>query len=121
METTIFACTRAFARNNIVIPDQKDWQELKKLVIEYGLYNRNLQAVPPTGSISYINHATSSIHPIASKIEIRKEGKLDAFIIPLLIWIIRIWIFIRMLMRLVLKKLLILMLLLHSMLTKVFR
>ncbi|WP_375701181.1 class 1b ribonucleoside-diphosphate reductase subunit alpha [Bartonella sp. AA81SXKL] len=71
-----------FARNNIVIPDQKDWQELKKLVIEYGLYNRNLQAVPPTGSISYINHATSSIHPIASKIEIRKEGKIGRVYYP---------------------------------------
>ncbi|WP_254473425.1 class 1b ribonucleoside-diphosphate reductase subunit alpha [Bartonella sp. B1098] len=71
-----------FARNNIVIPDQKDWQELKKNVIEYGLYNRNLQAVPPTGSISYINHATSSIHPIASKIEIRKEGKIGRVYYP---------------------------------------
>ncbi len=71
-----------FARNNIVIPDQKDWQELKKHVIEYGLYNRNLQAVPPTGSISYINHATSSIHPIASKIEIRKEGKIGRVYYP---------------------------------------
>ncbi|EJF81347.1 Ribonucleoside-diphosphate reductase subunit alpha 2 [Candidatus Bartonella washoeensis] len=71
-----------FARNNIVIPDHKDWQELKKSVIEYGLYNRNLQAVPPTGSISYINHATSSIHPIASKIEIRKEGKIGRVYYP---------------------------------------
>ncbi|WP_273754585.1 class 1b ribonucleoside-diphosphate reductase subunit alpha [Bartonella sp. MM73XJBT.G] len=71
-----------FARNNIAIPDQKDWQELKDLVIEYGLYNRNLQAVPPTGSISYINHATSSIHPIASKIEIRKEGKIGRVYYP---------------------------------------
>ncbi len=38
-------------------------------------YNQNLQAVPPTGSISYINHATSSIHPIVAKIEIRKRGQ----------------------------------------------
>ncbi|WP_455482222.1 class 1b ribonucleoside-diphosphate reductase subunit alpha [Bartonella sp. B35(2025)] len=71
-----------FARNNIIIPDQKDWQELKELVIKYGLYNRNLQAVPPTGSISYINHATSSIHPIVSKIEIRKEGKIGRVYYP---------------------------------------
>ncbi|WP_273759837.1 class 1b ribonucleoside-diphosphate reductase subunit alpha [Bartonella sp. ML70XJBT.G] len=71
-----------FARNNIAIPDQKDWQELKASVVEYGLYNRNLQAVPPTGSISYINHATSSIHPIASKIEIRKEGKIGRVYYP---------------------------------------
>jgi ribonucleoside-diphosphate reductase alpha chain len=48
----------------------------------HGLYNRNLQAVPPTGSISYINHATSSIHPVAAKIEIRKEGKLGRVYYP---------------------------------------
>ncbi|WP_455477266.1 class 1b ribonucleoside-diphosphate reductase subunit alpha [Bartonella sp. B41] len=71
-----------FERKNITIPDQKDWQELKKLVVESGLYNRNLQAVPPTGSISYINHATSSIHPIASRIEIRKEGKIGRVYYP---------------------------------------
>ena len=31
--------------------------------------------MPSTGSFSYTNHATYSIHPIVSKIEIRKEGK----------------------------------------------
>ena len=46
------------------------------------MYNRNLQAVPPTGSISYINNSTSSIHPIASKIEIRKEGKIGRVYYP---------------------------------------
>ena len=45
-------------------------------------YNQNLQAVPPTGSISYINNSTSSIHPVASKIEIRKEGKLGRVYYP---------------------------------------
>lgn len=71
-----------FSRNKIAIPNQKDWQDLKDLVAKYGLYNRNLQAVPPTGSISYINHATSSIHPIVSKIEIRKEGKIGRVYYP---------------------------------------
>jgi ribonucleoside-diphosphate reductase alpha chain len=50
--------------------------------MQYGLYNQNLQAVPPTGSISYINNSTSSIHPIASRIEIRKEGKLGRVYYP---------------------------------------
>ena len=49
---------------------------------QHGIYNQNLQAVPPTGSISYINNSTSSIHPIASKIEIRKEGKLGRVYYP---------------------------------------
>ena len=50
--------------------------------MEHGIYNQNLQAVPPTGSISYINNSTSSIHPVASKIEIRKEGKLGRVYYP---------------------------------------
>ncbi|WP_320710562.1 class 1b ribonucleoside-diphosphate reductase subunit alpha [Enterobacter asburiae] len=64
-----------FALAGITLPTREMWQQLRDDVIRYGIYNQNLQAVPPTGSISYINHATSSIHPIVSKIEIRKEGK----------------------------------------------
>lgn len=64
-----------FAEAGITLPTREMWQQLRDDVMQYGLYNQNLQAVPPTGSISYINHATSSIHPIVSKIEIRKEGK----------------------------------------------
>jgi len=64
-----------FARAGVTLPTREMWQQLRDNVMQYGIYNQNLQAVPPTGSISYINHATSSIHPIVSKIEIRKEGK----------------------------------------------
>jgi len=67
---------KLFKQSSIEIPSQDDWKKLKKNVIKHGIYNQNLQAVPPTGSISYINNSTSSIHPIASKVEIRKEGKL---------------------------------------------
>jgi len=71
-----------FERAGIHIPTQEDWLVLKQAVMEGGLYNQNLQAVPPTGSISYINHSTSSIHPIVSKIEIRKEGKIGRVYYP---------------------------------------
>ncbi|EGD56907.1 ribonucleotide-diphosphate reductase subunit alpha [Gordonia neofelifaecis NRRL B-59395] len=71
-----------FSDNGIHIPTQDDWRELKASVQKYGIYNQNLQAVPPTGSISYINHSTSSIHPVASKIEIRKEGKIGRVYYP---------------------------------------
>ncbi|NIH70760.1 ribonucleoside-diphosphate reductase alpha chain [Auritidibacter ignavus] len=71
-----------FADSGIDIPTQDDWRELKDSVMTHGIYNQNLQAVPPTGSISYINNSTSSIHPIASKIEIRKEGKLGRVYYP---------------------------------------
>ncbi len=71
-----------FETAGIAIPTQDDWRALKQAVMEGGLYNQNLQAVPPTGSISYINHSTSSIHPIVSKIEIRKEGKIGRVYYP---------------------------------------
>lgn len=71
-----------FQTANITIPTPKEWELLRDSVMAHGLYNQNLQAVPPTGSISYINHATSSIHPIVSRIEIRKEGKIGRVYYP---------------------------------------
>jgi ribonucleoside-diphosphate reductase alpha chain len=71
-----------FANAGIAIPTQADWNALRESVMKHGIYNQNLQAVPPTGSISYINNSTSSIHPVASKIEIRKEGKLGRVYYP---------------------------------------
>ncbi|WGW14094.1 class 1b ribonucleoside-diphosphate reductase subunit alpha [Saxibacter everestensis] len=74
--------TNLFASAGIPIPTQEDWLELKASIMKHGIYNQNLQAVPPTGSISYINNSTSSIHPVASKIEIRKEGKIGRVYYP---------------------------------------
>jgi ribonucleoside-diphosphate reductase alpha chain len=71
-----------FVDADIHIPTQDDWKRLKESVAAHGIYNQNLQAVPPTGSISYINHSTSSIHPIVSKVEIRKEGKIGRVYYP---------------------------------------
>lgn len=71
-----------FAQAGITLPTQQDWAALRESVMAHGIYNQNLQAVPPTGSISYINHSTSSIHPIVSRIEIRKEGKIGRVYYP---------------------------------------
>ena len=71
-----------FADAGIHIPTQEDWARAEGVRQEHGIYNQNLQAVPPTGSISYINNSTSSIHPVASKIEIRKEGKIGRVYYP---------------------------------------
>lgn len=71
-----------FKDAKIKLPKKKDWIELRDFVMEHGLYNQNLQAVPPTGSISYVNNSTSSIHPIAAPIEVRKEGKLGRVYYP---------------------------------------
>lgn len=71
-----------FENSTVHVPTAEDWEDLKQEVMKHGLFNRYLQAVPPTGSISYINNSTSSIHPIASKIEIRKEGKIGRVYYP---------------------------------------
>lgn len=73
---------KLFKDAKIHIPTKKMWKDLREEVMQHGIYNQNLQAVPPTGSISYINNSTSSIHPIASQIEIRKEGKLGRVYYP---------------------------------------
>jgi ribonucleoside-diphosphate reductase alpha chain len=74
--------SKLFDKAKIEIPTKKDWESLKKFVMKHGIYNQNLQAVPPTGSISYINNSTSSIHPIASQVEIRKEGLMGRVYYP---------------------------------------
>ncbi len=71
---------RVFA--GVTLPTRADWARLRDDVMVHGMFNRNLQAVPPTGSISYINNSTSSIHPIVAKIEIRKEGKIGRVYYP---------------------------------------
>ena len=71
-----------FERSSVHVATREDWAALAERVRRGGLYNRNLQAVPPTGSISYINNSTSSIHPIVAKIEIRKEGKIGRVYYP---------------------------------------
>lgn len=63
-------------------PTREEWDALRVEVSKYGMANAYLQAIPPTGSISYINHSTSSIHPVASGVEIRKEGKLGRVYYP---------------------------------------
>lgn len=71
-----------FTKYGISLPTREDWEELAVQVQHDGIYNRYLQAVPPTGSISYINNSTSSIHPVVAPIEIRKEGKIGRVYYP---------------------------------------
>ncbi len=71
-----------FRKYKLTVPSKADWAALAVSVAESGIYNQNLQAIPPTGSISYINNSTSSIHPVAAPIEIRKEGKLGRVYYP---------------------------------------
>ena len=59
----------------IHIPSSKDWEELAESVKEYGLYHQNRLAIAPTGSISYVNETSASLHPVISLIEERQEKK----------------------------------------------
>ena len=68
--------------SHIHIPTQEDWKALKAEIMEHGIYNQNLQAIPPTGSISYINNSVPSILPITAKVERRKEGKIGRVLYP---------------------------------------
>lgn len=70
------------AFEKVAIPTIKDWELLSESIQEYGLYNSYLLAIAPTGSISYINESTSSLHPIAQRIEHRQEGKVGAVFYP---------------------------------------
>lgn len=71
-----------FEHSGVRIPTRDDWRLLKDSVMRYGIYNQNLQAVAPNGSISYINNSTASIHPVPAKIEIRKERKIGRVYYP---------------------------------------
>ncbi len=44
-----------FEQAGLTLPTPEDWRALASDVAEFGLYNQNHQAIPPTGSISYIN------------------------------------------------------------------
>ncbi|MFL2019814.1 MAG: class 1b ribonucleoside-diphosphate reductase subunit alpha [Weissella hellenica] len=63
-------------------PTQADWLALAKSVEQYGLYNAYRMAIAPTGSISYVNDATASLHPIINRIEERQEKKIGKIYYP---------------------------------------
>ncbi|QIL50551.1 class 1b ribonucleoside-diphosphate reductase subunit alpha [Weissella coleopterorum] len=64
------------------IPTHSDWQRLKDQIQEFGLYNAYRLAIAPTGSISYVNDSTASLHPIINKIEERQEKKIGKIYYP---------------------------------------
>ncbi|WP_407390319.1 class 1b ribonucleoside-diphosphate reductase subunit alpha [Carnobacterium jeotgali] len=61
--------------DGIQVPTIEDWAALKEAVMSDGLYHQNRLAVAPTGSISYVNETSSSLHPITRLIEERQEKK----------------------------------------------
>ncbi|WP_220456038.1 class 1b ribonucleoside-diphosphate reductase subunit alpha [Priestia aryabhattai] len=58
----------------IYIPTKEDWDKLKLSVQEHGLYHSYRLAIPPTGSISYIQSSSAAVMPIMERIEERTYG-----------------------------------------------
>lgn len=67
---------------NLPVPTIEDWKQLNTDIMESGLFNAYLLAVAPTGSISYINEASSSLHPIVHLIENRQEENIGSIYYP---------------------------------------
>lgn len=60
---------------NIKLPSDIDWLNLQDAVAKGGMYHQNRLAIAPTGSISYVNETSASLHPITQLIEERQEKK----------------------------------------------
>lgn len=61
------------ALKKMELPTVEDWKALSADVQEHGMYHRNRLAIAPTGSISYVNEASASLHPITQLVEERQE------------------------------------------------
>lgn len=59
---------------DVTLPTDEEWAQLKKDVMEYGLYNSNRLAVAPNGSTAYVMSATPSLTPIKQLVEERTYG-----------------------------------------------
>ncbi|WP_261665209.1 class 1b ribonucleoside-diphosphate reductase subunit alpha [Deinococcus sp. Marseille-Q6407] len=57
------------------LPTREDWAQLVSDIQRYGLAHSFVMAVAPTGSISYVSHASASIMPITEKVETRTSNK----------------------------------------------
>lgn len=71
-----------FNKYGVEIPTKAMWEELVESIKKYGLANSHLQAIAPTGSISYLSSCTPSLQPVVAPVEVRKEGKLGRIYVP---------------------------------------
>lgn len=61
------------------IPTREDWRQLRKAVMQNGLYHSYRLAIAPTQSISYVQNSTASIQPIVNVVESRLYGKSNTY------------------------------------------
>ncbi len=57
------------------LPTRSDWQQLVRDIQQHGLAHSFVMAVAPTGSISYVSHASASIMPVTERVETRTSNK----------------------------------------------
>ncbi|NOQ50157.1 MAG: class 1b ribonucleoside-diphosphate reductase subunit alpha [Mycoplasmataceae bacterium] len=60
--------------NDFNIPSIDDWKQLKKDVIQNGIYHAYRMAIAPNQSTAYIANATPSVMPITNMVESRTYG-----------------------------------------------
>ena len=58
-----------------VLPTREDWRQLVADIQAHGLAHSFVMAVAPTGSISYVSHASASLMPVTEKVETRTSNK----------------------------------------------
>lgn len=64
---------------SIKLPTAEDWEDLRKDVETYGLYNSYTMCIAPTGNISYVQSSTASVMPIKERVENRTYGDSSTF------------------------------------------
>lgn len=64
----------------IELPGPKEWEKLRDQVQTHGLYHAYRLAIAPTQSISYLQHATSSVMPIVEPIETRTYANATTYV-----------------------------------------
>ncbi|KQR22963.1 class 1b ribonucleoside-diphosphate reductase subunit alpha [Deinococcus sp. Leaf326] len=60
---------------NQTLPTRQDWKQLVADIQTHGLAHSFVMAVAPTGSISYVSHASASVMPVTEKVETRTSNK----------------------------------------------
>src|SRR5699024_5709469 len=78
----IYKVAQLFIDADVDILTQQFWKELKASIIAHGIYNQYLTPQLPTVPVPYSNNSRASLHAVASKIEIRKEGRLGRVYYP---------------------------------------
>lgn len=74
--------TPEWFKEDVAVRFEELFYQVKGDLSDHLVTNMYLQAIPPTGSISYLTNATPGIQPATDVIETRKEGKTGRTYVP---------------------------------------